>query len=129
MFCGKCGKNVEDNTKFCPSCGNPLGDSSNLSTTNNNIVKLVIRRPKKFFGCAVSYKLFLDQQLVASISNGEELTFDVTPGEHGLICDVWSGTDAQKIVIAPGTKRVVYEIKIKIGLIKNKFEFVEVEKE
>lgn len=22
MFCGKCGENVDDNTKFCPKCGN-----------------------------------------------------------------------------------------------------------
>ncbi|MCI9151706.1 MAG: zinc-ribbon domain-containing protein [Lachnospiraceae bacterium] len=28
MFCQKCGKYLEDGTRFCPSCGTPAADSS-----------------------------------------------------------------------------------------------------
>ena len=24
MFCGKCGKKIEDKVKFCPYCGTPV---------------------------------------------------------------------------------------------------------
>ena len=125
MCCSKCGAEVGDNVKFCPSCGSSINGVLN----DGNMVKLVIRRPKKFFGCLVPYKLFIDKKLVASISNGEELSFDVLAGEHGLVCDVWSATNEQKVNIAPGTKRVVYELRLKMGLLKNKFEFIEIEKE
>ena len=27
MFCSKCGKEIQDNASFCPTCGNKVGES------------------------------------------------------------------------------------------------------
>ena len=40
-FCGKCGTQVNDGVKFCPSCGAPVGEAANTQHSNtqqqNNI--------------------------------------------------------------------------------------------
>ena len=33
-FCGKCGTQVNDGTKFCPKCGNPMGNDASSSSYN-----------------------------------------------------------------------------------------------
>ncbi len=35
MFCSKCGKEINDNVKFCPNCGNTIGRSVTSNTINN----------------------------------------------------------------------------------------------
>lgn len=35
MFCSKCGKEINDNVKFCPNCGNTIGGSITSNTINN----------------------------------------------------------------------------------------------
>ena len=38
MFCSKCGKQIEDNTKFCPHCGNKI-TSSNMGNIADSVKK------------------------------------------------------------------------------------------
>jgi hypothetical protein len=38
MFCKKCGKQLKDNAKFCPSCGNKHGSEK----SGNNILKIIL---------------------------------------------------------------------------------------
>lgn len=28
MFCSKCGKELQDDTSFCPACGNKVGETA-----------------------------------------------------------------------------------------------------
>jgi len=51
MFCNKCGKEIEDNSKFCGGCGNSIlnGDTNNIepdeikkNNNNNNMKKYAI---------------------------------------------------------------------------------------
>lgn len=37
MFCKKCGKEVPDNTKFCPHCGEDLSLESRVANAANNV--------------------------------------------------------------------------------------------
>lgn len=37
MFCKKCGKEVPDNTKFCPHCGEDLSLESRVASAANNV--------------------------------------------------------------------------------------------
>lgn len=37
MFCKKCGKEVPDNTKFCPGCGEDLSLGSRVTNAANNV--------------------------------------------------------------------------------------------
>ena len=37
MFCGKCGKKIEDKVKFCPYCGTPVDQK--MATGKKNTTK------------------------------------------------------------------------------------------
>jgi len=130
MYCTKCGRQMDNQSKFCPYCG------ANVSATNTSdvsagdaTIQLIVRRKKRFYGSLVPYKFYIDKQLVASISNGEELTLSITPGVHSLTCDLWSGVGDCQIQVPEGVRKVVVEIRLKVGLLTNKIEIVEIEKE
>lgn len=55
MYCTKCGNKLEENSKFCPACGNNM-DGTQTTTINNN------EKEKVSFG-----KCFLQCLLVAMI--------------------------------------------------------------
>ena len=130
MYCTKCGRQVDDQSRSCPYCGASV-NATNASDVNTDAapVQLIVRRKKRFYGSLVPYKFYLDKQLVASISNGEELTFSITPGVHSLTCDLWSGVGDCQIQVPEGVRKVVVEIRLKVGLLTNKIEIVEIEKE
>lgn len=65
-YCKKCGNELRDNVKFCPSCGNPINpdDKDNISSNldNNLSNKSVPNRKKRFkiaFICIIFALLFL----------------------------------------------------------------------
>lgn len=130
MYCTKCGRQVDDQSRFCPYCGASV-NATNASDVNTDAapVQLIVRRKKRFYGSLVPYKFYIDKQLVASISNGEELAFSITPGNHSLTCDLWSGVGDCQIQVPEGIHKVVVEIRLKVGLLTNKIEIVEIEKE
>ena len=130
MYCTKCGRQMDNQSKFCPYCG------ANVSATNTSdvsagdaTIQLKKKKKKRFYGSLVPYKFYIDKQLVASISNGEELTLSITPGVHSLTCDLWSGVGDCQIQVPEGVRKVVVEIRLKVGLLTNKIEIVEIEKE
>lgn len=129
MYCTKCGKQIDTQSKFCPYCGASLDttDSSNVNV-NDATVQLIVRRKKSFYGALIPYKFYIDKQLVGNISNGQELTFSITHGVHSLTCDLWSGVGECQIQVPEGVDRIVVEIRLKMGLLTNKIEIVEVER-
>lgn len=129
MYCTKCGKQIDAQSQFCPYCGASVSTISESNVnTNATTVQLIVRRKKRFYGSLVPYKFYIDKQLVASISNGEEMTFSITPGVHSLTCDLWSGVGECQIQVPDGVSKVVVEIRLKVGLLTNKIEIVEVER-
>lgn len=129
MYCTKCGKQIDAQSQFCPYCGASVSTISESNVnTNATTVQLIVRRKKRFYGSLVPYKFYIDKQLVASISNGEEMTFSITPGVHSLTCDLWSGVGECQIQVPDGVRKVVVEIRLKVGLLTNKIEIVEVER-
>ena len=38
MFCSKCGKEINDNVKFCPNCGNAIGKEDSPNTSSSTII-------------------------------------------------------------------------------------------
>lgn len=129
MYCTKCGKQIDAQSQFCPYCGTSVSTTSDSNVnTNATAVQLIVRRKKRFFGSLVPYKFYIDKQLVASISNGEEMNFSIAPGVHSLTCDLWSGVGECQIQVPDGARKVVVEIRLKVGLLTNKIEIVEVER-
>lgn len=51
MYCSNCGKKIENDEKYCGSCG---------TITSNNNYNLIISRPNKVMGVQYSYMLLLE---------------------------------------------------------------------
>lgn len=65
MFCGKCGKKIEDKVKFCPYCGTPVDQK--MATGKKNTRKIVgailviaiIRRGQPCYGAKENRKIHM----------------------------------------------------------------------
>ncbi|MTG98510.1 MULTISPECIES: hypothetical protein [Myroides] len=65
------------------------------------MAKIVLKRKKAIVDRHRNYIIFLDGEKLCSISNGEEVTFDVAPGKHILSGKIdWNSSNA-----------IVFEIK------------------
>ncbi len=129
MFCKNCGKEMADGVAFCPSCGQAVTQSVSENANNNGTVKLVIHRKKSFYGCAVSTKIHLDGQVVAAIKSNETATFDLVPGTHEVIFDMWSANEKTNIDLPADCSAVYVEIGLKMGLITNKIKVLSIRNE
>ena len=127
MFCKNCGKEIADGIAFCPNCGQ--GVQAEVANTNNGTVKLVLHRKKSFFGCAVSTKIHIDGQTVASIKSDGTAEFDLLPGTHEIVLDMWSATERTNIELPADCKAVYAEIGLKMGLITNKIKILSIRNE
>ncbi|MBR2704741.1 MAG: zinc-ribbon domain-containing protein [Clostridia bacterium] len=126
MFCKNCGKEMADGTQFCPSCGQATAQSV---STSNGTVKLVVHRKKSFYGCAVGTKIHVDGQLAATIKSDGTATFDLTPGTHEVIFDMWSANEKTNIDLPADCSAVYVEIGLKMGLITNKIKVISIRNE
>lgn len=127
MFCKNCGKEIADGVTFCPNCGQ--GVEQSVSRSKTGTVRLVVHRKKSFFGCAVSTKIHLDGQVVASIKSDGVASFDLTPGTHELVFDMWSATEKTNIELPADCSAVYVEIGLKMGLITNKIKVLSIRNE
>ena len=82
MYCNKCGKQIDDNSKFCPECGNPI---NNYQPTN--VESMTTVQPKQESGNAKIYNvlsyigiLWLIGLLVSPEKNDPKVRFHVGQG-------------------------------------------------
>ena len=127
MFCKNCGKEIADGIAFCPNCGQ--GVQAEVVSNNNGTVKLVIHRKKSFYGCAVSTKIHIDGQLAASIKSDGTAEFDLQPGTHEIVLDMWSATERTNIELPADCRAVYAEIGLKMGFWTNKIKFLSIRNE
>lgn len=92
-FCGNCGSKL-DGGNFCSGCGtrvennnqNNLDTINSMNQINNQVgVPLVITREKSFFGAAISFKVYVDGNLLGSLKNNSSLFCNVALGNHEVI--------------------------------------------
>lgn len=74
MFCRNCGKEIPDESQFCKHCGNKVKnveETNNMEVVNNSNkqIKATFHRQKKFTGCLVPMRVYIDGQLIASLDN------------------------------------------------------------
>ena len=87
MFCTNCGKEIPDSSQFCEYCGKST-QSKPQSTKN---IQVTIQRRKRFTGCAIPMSVFIDNQKVAKLKNGESTQIEVPAGKHQVIVEFWNG--------------------------------------
>ena len=107
MFCPKCGAQTDENG-VCAKCSN-----------SSKLVRVVFNRRKSIFGCAVSYKVFVDGVEVAKLKNGASQEVMLPVGNHSVAFDMWSASNTQELVI-PDCNTVYVDTGIKMGLLTNK---------
>lgn len=127
MFCGKCGKEIENTSSFCPYCGNKINDQSIIE--NKNAVTVSWHRRKAVYGLAISIKLYLDGTLITSLKNGETFETKVMPGKHKVGLEYWSGFDEHEIDVPQNVNKLNVEFGIKMGLISNKIAILSITNE
>ena len=128
MYCTSCGKEIENNSEFCPVCGKQIKESEEIEKSTKK-VKVVWHRKKSFYGAAVSMKVHIDGNLVASLRSNESATVELFPGEHSAIFDMWSGVEKTTITVPEDCSTMYVELGIKIGLITNKIKILSIKNE
>jgi hypothetical protein len=118
---------MAEGVAFCPSCGQAVAQG--VSTNNSGTVRLVVHRKKSFFGCAVGTKIHIDGQLAATIKSDGVATFDLVPGMHEVIFDMWSANEKTNIELPADCSSVYVEIGLKMGLITNKIKVLSIRNE
>lgn len=114
MFCPNCGKQLNENG-ICVTCSNP---------TSGKMVRVVFNRAKSFFGCAVSYKIFVDGMEVAKLKNGGSAEVSLPAGAHNIAFDMWSASNTQQVIIPDNCSTFIIDTKLKMGLLKNNIAIV-----
>ncbi len=91
MFCKYCGKQLDDDSVFCPQCGNkvleqaaPTAPAAPPAATASTQRKLVIKRKKQIYGLAVTLGIWIDGEEKARIKSGGEETVMISSESHAL---------------------------------------------
>lgn len=111
--CSKCGAVMAPGVKFCASCGTPVGEvpaQQPVAAVQQPVAQVtpgiggsvLIRRKSNFFGCAVPLTVTVDGSSY-TFNNGNEFTFNLTPGVHVITWKFWSRRLQQtQVTVVPG---------------------------
>ena len=113
MNCQKCGNVLLQNEQYCGKCGAPVSNlnsnvnneqSFNYSNVNNSYgptkYKLILNRKKSFVGSLISFDIYIDNEKVGQIKNGETVELQVSSGDHQISIN---GNNAVNITISGDT--------------------------
>ena len=89
MFCSKCGFQNNPGAIVCGQCGAVLDNNqqnvnANTQNTNNGTYRLTLTRPKDFVGALIKFNIFIDNNKVGTIKNGETVVLNVSSGNHTI---------------------------------------------
>ena len=128
MYCNNCGFQNNPGDMVCKQCGTPLNNNqpnqfnqpdqnmnmnmnnnmnmdmnmnnNNMNMNSNGTYKLTLNRPKNFVGSLVKFKIYIDNNEVGTIKNGETVVLDVAAGNHTIS---FNKTMTQNITITSNT--------------------------
>ena len=101
--CPECGKEISDKANACPNCGAPIEVIS-----SKKIPVTFTREKRAIVGSGVEGTVFIDEQKVGTINNGESFTTEVSVGTHRITIDAnqsetskkasfWLGIQTQRV--------------------------------
>lgn len=122
MFCNKCGKEVEETSKFCTNCGNSLEGYLTKGT-------ITFERQNQFYGVLIPIKIFIDGKLITSVAAGKSEKVSMPFGKHRIAFDIWSGNGQYDIEITEKAPNVKVVFKLGVGAITSKPKIVSITKE
>lgn len=116
MFCTNCGKEISDSSQFCEFCGKSTQNGIQIPKT----IQVTLQRRKRFTGCAIQMSIFIDNQKVAKLKNGESTQIEVPAGKHEVIVEFWNGVSKTEVDFSEKYSKMYLEIGIKMGLVTSK---------
>jgi len=103
MFCKQCGASLINNTQQVQQQNNFYQPQQNMNNNqqmnnfynqqkvnvntqniNNGTYRLTLTRPNGFVGSLIKFKIFIDNNEVGTIKNGETVVLNVTSGNHTI---------------------------------------------
>lgn len=108
MYCTNCGKEMKEDALFCTGCGIKKGESGYL---------IKVTRPKKIFGVAISFKIYVDDVELGKLSNGVSLEKRVPAGSHKVSIDALEKTIDQEVILDDEHKEVEIFVSVGFGVI------------
>ena len=124
MNCPNCG-NYNNGTNFCTNCGAQLINANNNINTNinnNQVGQITFVRPKKFYGMAIKFKLFIDGVQVGELANGSSVSFPIYYGAHRIEVKQHVNYGMKDIIINDYQNNITFTCTVKMGLFVNKIE-------
>lgn len=155
MYCKNCGMQYNPGETMCRQCGaqlenniqqpnpmvqppQPVNSFNNQAVitpsvqTNSNVqntsgvYKLTLTRPKNFVGSLVKFKIYIDNNEVGAIKNGETIVLDVNAGSHTISfnktiqqnINMYSDTYADVVVLG-GNRFGISNVRDANGSIQN----------
>lgn len=98
MYCNNCGNKITTAGRYCMMCGNDVVVNNSTSESrasnagpeynsreNAKIRKLTIIRQHQDMGFKVKIDIYLNNNIVASIADGETLTIDINTGYQSIL--------------------------------------------
>lgn len=87
MYCGNCGKEIEDGSTFCPMCGTKIEDAQNVKSNGNNLkvkktVKLLLPIVAIIVVAFAGIKIF---SYIQSIPSKEEIQMAANNLQNGAL--------------------------------------------
>ena len=110
MVCPNCGAEMKEGTLFCINCGTRIGDEP-------GDYKIVVTRPKKLFGVAISFKILIDGVEIGRLTNGISLERMVTEGSHIVTIKSLEKTLEQEVILNDEHKEVELSVSIGFGVV------------
>ena len=107
MRCIGCGTEYEGT--LCPNCGI-------ISQLNDRMVTLTITRKKKIMGFAMPFEVFVDNNRIGSIDNGDNLSCQIKEGVHKIIFKCADKNVEQDIEVKKEHNSVEVMCHTKMGL-------------
>jgi len=99
MLCRQCGASLENNNQQTQQQNQFIQPQQNMNNNqqinnfynqqnvntqniNNGTYRLTLTRPKEFVGSLIKFKIFIDNNEVGTIKNGETVVLNVSSGNH-----------------------------------------------
>jgi hypothetical protein len=121
MKCPKCGIELTEEQNFCKGCG------AKTEFADMPKGKIIIKRKKSFFGCAIPFSVYLDGKSKGAISNGKELILECTYGTHTVHFNSTKDKENRELTLSENKKEIKINIKAKFGLVTGKAKIIDVE--
>ena len=120
MFCTKCGAQMADGARFCPSCGNPVSGENPAMAVDGGKGYLKIYRMGNPMGIALDMGIYLNGEPAGNVANKKTVTLAVNPGTYKIhmVLGMNRKCNDPVVTVAAG-QTLCFKVHMRMGMIQN----------